>query len=208
MAIGALQLSETAPAAVGSLVVVAVSAGGVEDLLGLVGLLPAELESAVIVVQHRPAAKVSKMAALLARRTPLAVAEAVDGGRIEPGHIYLAPPDEHLQLDRLGQVLLTRSLKVQFVRPSADVLFESAASHYAHRVLAVVMSGSGSDGADGVRAVRSAGGRVLVQDPATTQFTSMPMAAIETGCADEILPPSGLAAAVAGWARRVALAGS
>ena len=202
-----MQLSETAPGAVGSLVVVAVSAGGVGDLLALVGLLPPDLDAAVIVVQHRSSGRDSKMADLLSRRTRLGVAEAVDGGRLEAGHVYLAPPDEHLVVDRLGLTILNHDLKVHYVRPSADVLFESAAIHYGSRVLALVLSGSGSDGASGVRAVKRAGGRVLVQDPATAQFANMPLAAIETGCTDEVLSPADLATAVAAWSRRAPIAG-
>lgn len=202
-----MQHSQVAPSAVRSVVVIAVSAGGVGPLMDLVRGLPGDLDAAVVVVQHRSSTHPSRMAELLRHRSSLQIDEAVDGDRLGPGRLLMAPAGHHLLLDRRGTVALVDSSKVNYVRPSADLLFESAAEHYASRVLAVVMSGSGLDGAGGVRAVKRSGGRVLVQDPASAQFPSMPQASIETGCADELLAPGDLAAAVATWSRRPAVAG-
>ena len=202
----ALQLSETAPGTLRSVVVVAVSAGGVGALLDLVASLPRDLDAAIIVVQHRSAAHASRMVALLRHRTALSVDEVEAGARLAPGHVFLAPPGHHLVVDRLGTLQLLDSPKVHHLRPAADVLFQSAADHYGDRVLAVVLSGSGSDGAGGVQAVKAAGGRVLIQEPLTAGFPGMPLASVSTGCADEILPPADLGPAISTWTRRLGAA--
>jgi len=127
------------------------------------------------------------MAELLAHKTKMAVHQAKDGESICKGVVYVAPPDWHL-LAEPGNVRLMRTPAIRYHRPSIDLLFESVAVSYGRHAIAVVLSGSGNDGATGIRAVKMAGGRTVVEDPAKAEFSSMPYAAIATGCIDTVLP--------------------
>ena len=114
--------------------------------------------------------------------------QAEDGDRIEPGTVYIAPPDNHLLANANGTLSLTQTELVHFVRPSADLLFESVAASFRDRAIAVVLTGSGADGAMGVRAIKKMGGTVIAQDEETSEFFAMPSAAIATGHVDFVLP--------------------
>jgi len=127
------------------------------------------------------------MADLLDRRSALRTTEAHEGEHLEPGRVYVAPPNRHLLVNPDGSLSLSQSDLVHFVRPSADLLFESVAASYRERVVAVVLTGSGSDGAMGVEAVKKMGGTVIAQDQDTSEFFGMPHAAIDTGCVDVVL---------------------
>jgi len=111
---------------------------------------------------------------------------AEEGAQLERGHIYLAPPDRHLLIKR-GSLSLTDTELVNFVRPSADLLFETVAAAYGPRAIAVVLTGSGRDGALGVTAIKQRGGTVIAQNEATSEFFGMPSAAIKTGAVDFVL---------------------
>ncbi len=128
------------------------------------------------------------MAEILRRRTPLRVEEATEGVITEPATVYVAPPDDHLLVNPGGRLSLSHADPVHFVRPSADHLFESGAGAFPGRVVAVVLTGTGSDSNMGVRAVERAGGTVIAQDPATAEFAGMPQAAIDTGVVAHVLP--------------------
>jgi two-component system chemotaxis response regulator CheB len=149
--------------------------------------LPANFPGAVVIVQHLDPRHRSLMAEILNRHTPLLVEEARGGELLTSGAIYIAPPNQHLLVNPDGSLSLSQSELVHFVRPSADLLFESLAASYKERAIAVVLTGSGSDGAMGVKAIKTMGGTVIAQDEATSDFFSMPKAAIETGCVDFIL---------------------
>jgi len=187
-----------APVQAGGLDVVAVaaSAGGLRALTVLLAGLPANLPAAVIVVQHVPPQHRSFLAEILSRRTRLRVCEARAGDSLRPGTVYVAPPDRHLLLNPDQTLTLSQSEWVHFVRPSADVLFESVARSCGERAMAVVLSGTGSDGAEGLRAIKANGGRTLAEDPATAEFSGMPAAAVETGQVDLVLPLPQLAPAL------------
>ena len=181
-------------------VVVAASAGGLAALVGALGSLPPSFGAAVVVVQHLDPRRRSMLAAVLARRLRLPVRMAQDGDRVRPGLVLVAPPDRHIRLRPDGTVELSREAPVNFVRPSADPLFESAAASFGPRVVAVVLSGTGSDASAGVRAVHERGGTVLVQDPASAAFAGMPAAAESTGVADAVLPLGAIGPALVGLA--------
>jgi two-component system chemotaxis response regulator CheB len=178
-----------------SVVAVAASAGGVTALSGLIGSLPPDFPAAVLVVQHLDPRSPSFMAQILGRRTSLSVIDARDQQPIVRATIYVAPPDHHVRITPERTIALSQSAQVHHLRPSADVLFESVAAVFGARAIAVVLSGSGKDGADGVMKVKEAGGVVLVQD-ASAQFGSMPESAIRTGAVDRILDLSSLADAL------------
>lgn len=128
------------------------------------------------------------IAPILNRRTDLRVTEAQDGDRLVEGHVFVAPPDRHLLVNANGSLSLTQSELVHFVRPSADLLFESLAASCKERTIAVVLSGTGIDGSLGITAVKKMGGAVIAQDEASAEFFGMPGAAIETGSVDVVLP--------------------
>ena len=186
------------------LVAMAASAGGLQALGQVLSSLPSGLPAAIVVVQHLDPHHRSRMAEILAKRTPLQVAEAVEGERLQPGQVRIAPPDRHLLVNPDGSLTLSQSELVHFVRPSADLLFESAAAAFGKRVIAVVLTGTGSDGAMGVTAVKKMGGVVIAQDEASSDFFGMPRAAIKAGAVDLVLPlaeiPPTIVALVAGEA--------
>lgn len=169
-------------------VALASSAGGLGALSEVLSALPEEFPAAIAVVQHLDPRHRSLMARILSGRTPLAVKEAEEGDRLRPGRIYIAPPDRHLLIEPGGTVSLTQSEMVHFVRPSADLLFESVAASYKDRAIAVVLTGSGSDGKMGVQAIKKMGGTVIAQDEETSEFFGMPGAAIQSGSVDFVLP--------------------
>jgi two-component system chemotaxis response regulator CheB len=185
-------LTKTAPGVVAPLgkllVVVGLSAGGLNELLTLLSNLRPDFNFPIVVVLHLHPDYKSVLASLLAMRTGLRVEAAADG-KLTPGVIYVAPPDRHVTLKE-GKVKLMRSAPVRHLRPSIDVLFESAAQDDTLRVVAVLLSGSGSDGAAGISRVKARGGTTIAQSPETAQFRSMPSAAIATGCVDMVLSSS------------------
>jgi len=183
-------------------VALAASAGGLNALTHVLGALPAGFPAAVVVVQHLDPRHRSLMAEILGRRTAIAVSEAREGDAVDPGHAYVAPPDRHLLLNPDHTLSLSRTELVHFVRPSADLLFESVAASCGARAIAVVLSGSGQDGAMGLKAVKTMGGKVIVQDSRTAEFAGMPKAAEKTGLADRVLMLDDIAPALQELCRR------
>lgn len=174
------------------LVVIGCSAGGLHALGEVLGGLPAELPVPVLVVQHLSPHHESRLAEILQRKTELEVVAAGDGTALEEGLVMIAPPDEHLVVAD-GATRLEHSPKENYSRPSVDALFASAARSFGAEVLAVVLTGMGKDGADGVAAIGEAGGSVLVEDPDSAQHPSMPTAALRTGHVARRLPLSEIA---------------
>jgi two-component system chemotaxis response regulator CheB len=169
------------------LVALAASAGGLTALSLVLSSLPAEFPAAVVLVQHLDPRHRSLMAEILGRRTSLQVKQAEEGDRLQPSTVYIAPPDRHLLVNPDGSLSLSQSELVHFVRPSADLLFESVAASYRERAIAVVLTGTGSDGNMGVQAIKKMGGTVIAQDEQSAEFFGMPQAAIQTGSVDFIL---------------------
>ena len=176
------------------IVAIAASWGGPSAIATVLAGLPADFPAAVAVVQHRSAGYPSFLVDLLGRRTALAVAEAEDGAALRAGMVHVAPPDRHLLVRPGGTMALSRAGRHQFARPSADLLFASAAECHRERAIAVVLTGKQQDGAAGAWAVKAMGGRVLAQDPATCEAPDMPAAAIRSGCVDFVLPLDRIAA--------------
>jgi two-component system chemotaxis response regulator CheB len=170
------------------IVALAASAGGLNALTHVLQALPSDFAAGIVVVQHLDPRHRSLMADILGRRTGLRVTEAAHGDRVAAGTVMIAPPNNHLLVNQDGSLTLTQTELVHFVRPSADLLFESTAAAYRERAIAVVLSGSGSDGAMGVKAIKKMGGTVIVQDQKSSQFGGMPEAAQQTGLADFVLP--------------------
>lgn len=182
-----------APAQCHDIVVVGASAGGVEALSDLVERLPPDLPAAVFVVLHVSAAAPSLLPAILNRASALPAVVAEDRGPVEPGKIYVAPPDSHL-LVAPGEMRLWRGPPEHACRPAVDPMFRTAAASYGPRVLGVVLSGTLDDGVAGLAAVKRRGGIGLVQSPEEAQFASMPSTAIATLDVDHVLTVRGIAA--------------
>ncbi|OGS41825.1 MAG: hypothetical protein A3K67_03025 [Euryarchaeota archaeon RBG_16_62_10] len=178
-------------------VVIGASTGGPRALENLFSALPRDLPACILIVQHLPQEFSASFAKRLNSTRGPEVMLASDGARIERGFAYLAPGGRHLKLAWRGATsLMTRledSAPVNYVRPSADVLFASAADCLGDRVLAVVLTGMGADGANGARAVKRSGGKVVVQDEQTSVVFGMPKAAVDAGVADEVLPLESIA---------------
>ena len=169
------------------IVALAASAGGLRAISEVLAGLPGTFPAYLVVVQHLDPRHRSLMAEILGRRTALRVKQAEEGERLEVGTAYIAPPNRHLLVNSDGTLCLTQSELVHFVRPSADLLFESVAASFKERAVAVVLTGTGSDGSMGVKAIKKMGGTVIVQDEKSCEFFGMPDAAIRTGSADFVL---------------------
>lgn len=182
-----------------AVVVVAVSTGGPNALAAVTAGLPADLSVPVLVVQHMPPVFTRTLAERLDRAAAVSVVEGAAGDEVVAGRVYIAPGGRHMALSRReGQVVLNvhDGAPENSCRPAADVLFRSAVDVYGGGVLGVVMTGMGHDGLAGARAVRRAGGAVIVQDRASCAVPSMPGAVAGAGLADAVVPLEDLHAAL------------
>jgi two-component system chemotaxis response regulator CheB len=173
------------------IIVIGASTGGPDALTAIASKLPGDLAVPVVVVQHMPPLFTRLFASRLDRSCPLTVTEAVDGQLIKPGSIIVAPGDQHLAVRRQGtdlRVHLTQDPPENYCRPSVDVLFRSAAAVAGAGVLACVLTGMGRDGTKGAERIRAVGGRVVVQDAASSVVWGMPGAVVAAGHANDIVP--------------------
>lgn len=178
-------------------IVIGTSTGGPQALRSVIPLFSTALDVPVLVVQHIPAQFTASLAERLNGMSSMRVVEAADGMGIEPGHVYLAPGDRHLGVERRegGMVcVLNDSPRRRGCRPSVDHLLETATQAYEGRVLAAVLTGMGCDGLEGCRALKQAGGGVMAQSADTCVVYGMPKAVIEAGLADETVPLDQVAA--------------
>jgi two-component system chemotaxis response regulator CheB len=172
-------------------VAVAASTGGPNALADLFAGLPADLPVPVVIVQHMPPMFTRLLAERLSARHQLRAEEGRAGGALRPGHAWVAPGGQHMAVARDGaevRVVLTQDPPENSCRPAADVLFRSVAQVFGPSALAVVLTGMGQDGLRGCEAIRAAGGRVLVQDEATSVVWGMPGFVARAGLADRVMP--------------------
>ncbi len=163
------------------------SAGGLEALRSFFTDMPQETGLVFVVIQHLAPDHKSLMVELLARATRLTVMRAVDGMEVRPNHIYLIPPKYNMSMEG-DKLRLTPGPGGKTLNLPIDIFFRSLAEEHRERSVAVILSGTGSDGARGIRAVKEMGGMVMVQAEASAKFAGMPSSAIATGTADYILP--------------------
>jgi two-component system, chemotaxis family, protein-glutamate methylesterase/glutaminase len=192
-------------ATVSSVLVIGVSTGGPAALEKLLPALPADFPLPILIAQHMPRLFTALLAERLDGLCKLTVREAEWAAQISSGSAYVARGDWHLEVagtPQHGSLRLHQSDTGEHCRPSVDLLFRSAASIYGPGVLAVVLTGMGCDGLEGCRAVRAAGGRILVQDRSTSAVWGMPGAVAREGLADQVLPLDSLAGEITRMARR------
>jgi two-component system chemotaxis response regulator CheB len=170
------------------LICIGASWGGLYAVGRILADIPSELDQAIVVAQHRhPGASGSTLPELLALQISRPVRDVEDKLPIEPCTVYVAPRDYHVLVEK-GSFALSLEERVQYARPSIDVLFETAADAYRERVIGVILTGANEDGAAGLRRIKERGGVAVVQDPAQALRRTMPDAAIAATVADAILP--------------------
>lgn len=177
-----------------TVVAIAASTGGPAALHRIFSELSADFPLPILVVQHIALGFAEGMAAWLSTVSPLEVKVAEDGEPLRPGTVYLAPDDQHLGITGDRRVQLSNAAPVGGFRPSGSYLFRSVASTYGAGCIALILTGMGQDGLEGVRELRQAGGRVLAQDEASSIVFGMPGVVIAEGLADAVLPLEGIAA--------------
>jgi len=171
-------------------IVIGVSSGGMNAMKILFSLLPNDFSIPIIIVQHLSPRSNGKWISLLKSNLPLK--EADEKEKIENGNVYIAPPNYHLMIEREKTFSLTVDERVNFARPSIDVLFESAAEAYHNKLIGMVLTGANSDGTAGLNKIKEYGGLTVVQDPSTAESNYMPASAIRAMQVDHILPLEGI----------------
>jgi len=181
---------ELTPYLPGGVIVIGASTGGPMAVRDLLKCLPVDFPGAIIVVQHIPASFTQVLAAQLNRQVPLTVKEATADDCLKPGLVLVAPGDYHLLLQPSARVELNQGPEIMGHRPSIDVTMQSVAQIYGSRTTGVVLTGMGSDGSQGLVAIRAKGGKTFAQDTATSVVSGMPQRAVEKGVVDRVGSPS------------------
>ena len=168
-------------------IVIGVSSGGMNAMKVMFSLLPKDFSTPVIIVQHIGAHSDSQWIKLLNDKSNLPIKEADEKEKIENGKIYIAPPNYHLLIEKDRTFSLTVDERVNYSRPSIDVLFESAAEAYADKLIGVILTGSNNDGTNGIKRVKECGGLAIIQNPETAESAFMPKSAIAAIKPDYVL---------------------
>ncbi len=169
-------------------VVIGTSLGGMEALKTILTQLPSDFQAPILVVQHLNPHSDSFLAKYLDNLCNILVKEADEKERVVSGCVYIAPPNYHLMVEKDSYLTLSVDEKVNYARPSIDVLFESAADVYSDKLIGVILTGANSDGALGLKYIKNKGGLAIVQDPETAEASIMPSAAIKMSHVDYIVP--------------------
>lgn len=170
------------------------STGGPQALHRLISVLPTTFPLPILVVQHISSGFLTGFVSWLRNSVPLPVKVATDQESIEPGTVYLAPEDQHMGVTSSGRIQFSTEPPVEGFRPSGTTLFRSVAAAYGRSALALILTGMGRDGVDGLQDIRKAHGRVIAQDESSSVVFGMPRAAIEAGLANEVLSLNRIAA--------------
>lgn len=189
-------LRRTGPGGIPTIVVIGSSTGGPNALSVILKEMPLDFLLPILIVQHMPATFTPMLARHLQQDSRRTCREAVNGGVIERGCIYVAPGDYHVQIERRGERMVTvlnQDPPEHYCRPSVNPLFRTAAQWYGRNVLAVMLTGMGDDGIEGVRDIVARGGRVIAQDEASSVVWGMPGAVVREHLADEVLPLGSIA---------------
>jgi two-component system chemotaxis response regulator CheB len=176
------------------IVALVTSRGGLTALSQILAALPADFPVPIVLLQHLSPSMSSSLPHILSSRTALRVKHALPGERLQAGTVYVGTPNWHLLVTAQGTLTLSQTAQINFTRPAADVLFDSIAEHIGQRAIAVVLTGTGKDGAAGIQHIKQRGGTTIAQDQATAEFFGMPEAAIATQAIDIVLPLDQIAA--------------
>jgi two-component system, chemotaxis family, protein-glutamate methylesterase/glutaminase len=174
-------------------IVIGCSAGGVDALKAVLGGFSAYLTQAVLVCCHSSSETVELLCEVLSRVSPLPVVEAQERHPAQAGTVYLAPSGYHLLVEADWHFALSVDPRVNYVRPSIDVMFFSAAEVWREKLVGVVLTGGNADGASGLQRIRSLGGTAIVQSPTSAEMPTMPQAALDTAGADHCVDLSDIA---------------
>lgn len=175
-------------------IVIGVSSGGMTALNTLLSLLPKGFSIPIIILQHIGANSDNKWIDILNKQTNIIIKEAEEKEKIEKGNAYVSPPNYHLLVERDKTFSFTIDERVNYARPSIDVLFESAADAYKSKLIGIILTGSNNDGAKSLKLIKGYGGMVIAQDPDTAESSYMPASAIATVKMDYILTLQGISA--------------
>ena len=168
------------------LVVIGSSAGGIDALSTLLATLPGDFAAPIVIAQHIDPKRPSHLADILARRGPLPVRTVTTTEALAPGVVYVVPPNRNVEIN--DHAIGVQEDREPGPKPSVNLLLRSAAESFGERLIAVILSGSGSDGAAGASAVKQAGGTVIIQDPDTASFPGMPASLAPTSCVSRPTP--------------------
>src|ERR1017187_5941580 len=168
-------------------IVIGVSSGGMNAMKVMFSLLPKDFNTPIIIVQHISARSDNRWIKLLNNNSNLCIKEADEKEKIEKGTIYFAAPNYHLMIEKNKTFSLTIDERVNYARPSIDVLFESAADAYKDKLIGVVLTGSNNDGTNGIKRIQECGGLTIIQNPETAESDYMPASAIAAIKPDYIL---------------------
>jgi two-component system chemotaxis response regulator CheB len=168
-------------------IVIGVSSGGMNALNYIFSTLPADFSIPIIIVQHVSTRSDNEWINLLNDKSNLTIKEADEKEKIEPGNVYIAPANYHLLIEKDKTFSLTIDERVNYARPSIDVLFETAAEAYKNKLIGMVLTGSNNDGTLGIKRIKECGGLAIIQDPVTAESSYMPTSAIAAIDPDYIL---------------------
>ena len=168
-------------------VVIGSSTGGTRALSLILPNLPADYSVPIVIVQHLHPRSDGYLSRFLNERCQVNVKLAESQERIEPGKVYIAPPNHHFLIRRGEFCRLTKTAKVNYARPSVDLLFESAAQIYREKLIGIILTGANGDGSKGLKRIKEFGGVTIVQNPKTAQVEEMPKAALNATTVDRIL---------------------
>lgn len=167
-------------------IVAGMSAGGLDVLMNIFRNLDDSFPFPVFVVQHLHPDFKSELPEIIKRYTKMNVFESIDKCIIRSGSIYLAPADYHMLIERNYTISLSQDEKVNYSRPSIDLLFESAAYVWGDKLIGIIMTGANNDGAEGIKIIKKFGGLTIAESPESAEYSVMPSSSIETGCVDLI----------------------
>ena len=185
-------MQKPAPREIYKAIVIGASTGGMEALSTVSSCLPREFPLSIVFVQHLHPAEGGYLVEYLGNKSALKVKEADEKEVIRVGHIYVAPPNYHLLIEHDQTFSLSIDEKVNYARPSIDVLFESAVYVWSNHLIGIILTGANNDGAYGMRLIKEHGGLTIAQDPSTAECPVMPQAAIDIGAVEKILPLEGV----------------
>lgn len=168
-------------------IVIGVSSGGMSAMKILFSVLPKDFEIPIIIVQHVSSNSNNQWIELLNEKSDLTIKEADEKEKIENSTVYIAPANYHLLIEKNKTFSLTIDERVNYARPSIDVLFESAAEVYKDKLIGVILTGSNNDGTNGIKRIKENGGFVIIQDPATAESSYMPASAMAAVKPDAVL---------------------